>query len=227
MFALTDLYAASDRRAGPRLRLRLAGILAAPLVALLVSGCGGSEVAGTPPSPHASVSSTASPGGAGGSAKASPGASRRPPAPSTLPSSTPLPQVGPPAASQQLAFSGDISGNMTTLSAQNSGAQSECTTRPRDSGAWASTLFGPVDGTVYGFTVTVKPYNGPGTYGATQTTVQVFTLDKKQVWESQPGASLTFSIGNDEQTGSVEATLDNLSSNQPTLTIKGRWSCAP
>ena len=116
---------------------------------------------------------------------------------------------------------------MTALMPQDSAAQSECTTRPRQGGSWASTLYGRVDGTVYGFMVLVQPYNGPGTYGESQTKVEVFTPDKKQAWESLSGDSVTFTVDNGEQTGSVEATLHNLDSNQMTLTVKGRWSCAP
>ncbi|MGH7920212.1 MAG: hypothetical protein ACREQM_09750, partial [Candidatus Dormibacteraceae bacterium] len=131
-------------------------------------------------------------------------------------------------AAQDLTLSGDVDGTMTALAAQSAQTPSACTARPVQSASWASTLYGTVDGSLYGFVATVKPYNGPGTYTAARAKVQLFGVSgQQQGWESLPGDQVSFTVDNDNLTGTVEATLTNLSSNQATLTMKGNWSCAP
>jgi len=191
----------------PRLRIRLAGILLVALVAVLAAACGGSGPAG------ASVTARHTPS----------------PAPTAKgPTPTPSPRVGPPAAAQNLTFSGDISGTMTELVTQSAQTPSACSERPVEAAAWASTLYGTVDGAVYGFLATVKPYNGPGTYTSAQAQVQLFSVsDQQKTWESLPGDAVTFTVHNDNLTGTVQATLTDLDSDQATLTVAGAWSCAP
>lgn len=187
--------------------MRLAGILFAALVALLAAGCGGSGRSG------ASIASRGTP---------SPAARARTPTPA------PTPLIGPPAAVQNLAFSGDVNGTMTELVTQSSQTASACSERPVEAAAWASTLYGTIDGVVYGFVATVKPYNGPGSYTAAQAQVQLFSVsDQQKTWESLPGDSVTYTVHNDNLTGTVQATLTDLGSNHATLRVGGDWSCAP
>jgi hypothetical protein len=191
----------------PRLRIRLAGILVAALVALLAAGCGGSGRTGAP------LTSKRSPS---------------PAAPARTPTPVPSPRIGPPAALQNLTFSGDVTGTMTELVTQSAQTASSCSERPVEAAAWASTLYGTIGGTVYGFLATVKPYNGPGTYTSAQAQVQLFSVsDQQKTWESLPGDSVSFTVHNDNLTGTVQATLTDLNSNQATLTVSGTWSCAP
>lgn len=212
----------------PRLRTRLAGILFAALAAALLAGCGAGGSSGGPvssrhaPSPTASASHSPTPSAAPGS-KASPL-----PAPRRSPTPLPNQKVGPPAASQALTFSGDVSGTMSALVTESAQTPSACSERPVEAAAWASTLYGTINGEVYGFVATVKPYNGPGAYTAAQARVQLFSVsDQTKTWESLPGDSVAFTVHNDNLTGSVAARLTNLDSNQPTLTVVGNWSCAP
>ncbi len=187
--------------------MRLAGILMAALVALLAAGCGGSGRTG------ASVTSRHTP---------SPAATAKGPTPA------PTQRIGPPAAAQKLTFSGDVNGTMTDLVTQSAQTASACSERPVEAAAWASTLYGPIGAAVYGFVATVKPYNGPGTYTAAQAQVQLFSVSGQQhTWESLPGDSVSFTVHNDNLTGTVRATLTDLNSNQATLTVSGDWSCAP
>lgn len=117
---------------------------------------------------------------------------------------------------------------MTALVTESAQTPSSCGERPVEAAAWASTLYGSIGGAVYGFTATVKPYNGPGTYSAAQAQVQLFNVtDQSKTWESLPGDSVSFTVNNDNLTGDVKATLTDLGSNQATLTVKGQWSCAP
>lgn len=117
---------------------------------------------------------------------------------------------------------------MTALVTESAQTPSACSERPVEAAAWASTLYGTVNGEVFGFLATVKPYNGPGAYTAAQAQVQLFSVtDQTKTWESLPGDSVTFTVHNDNQTGTVQATLTNLDSNQATLSVSGSWSCAP
>jgi hypothetical protein len=106
----------------------------------------------------------------------------------------------------------------------NATTRSECTGHnSKTAGSWASSLFGFVGTEVYGVLFTVSQYRGPGSYGAPQFSVQVHRLDNAVVWQSSGNATLT--VGGDEETGSVEATLNNLASNQATVQLRGNWSC--
>lgn len=184
--------------------MRLAGILFGALTAVVVAGCGGAGTSAglqDTPSPSAGVAG---------------------------PTPSPTPQVGPPAAAQNLTFSGELNGTMTSLVAQSPQTPSACSERPVEAAAWASTLYGVIDGSVYGFVLTVKPYNGPGTYSAAQAQVQLFSVSNgEKTWESLSGDDVTVTVHNDNLTGTVQATLTDLDSNQPALTVKGDWSCAP
>lgn len=213
----------------PRFRTRLAGILFVALVAAVVAGCGAGGRPGAPvsarrtPSPSASTRHSPTP-----AASATPRSKATPPAARRSPTPLPNQKVGPPEATQNLTFSGDLSGTMTALVTESAQTPSACSERPVEAAAWASTLYGTVNGEVYGFLATVKPYNGPGAYTAAQAQVQLFSVtDGTKTWESLPGDAVTFTVHNDGLTGTVTATLTNLDSNQPTLSVVGDWSCAP
>jgi hypothetical protein len=146
-----------------------------------------------------------------------------PPAPTATPSPTPS-QVA--RWEQQLDFSGELSGTMNAVVPVNPTTRSECTGHnSKTAGAWASSLFGFVGTEVYGVLFTVSQYRGPGSYSAPQFSVQVHRLDNAVVWQSPGGGPATLTVSGDEETGSVEATLNNLASNQATVQLRGNWSC--
>lgn len=155
----------------------------------------------------------------GGSPKAAP-------IPNTSPVSTP--QAGPPGSPQDLTFSGDLNGTLTTLVSNNAGEQSSCTgIGSRAQNEWTSTLDGYLGSGVYSVVVVAKPYRGPGTYDSSAVTVEVNSADDKQVWQTATGDPVTFSVNRDELTGTLQATLHNASTNQQSLKISGSWSCKP
>ncbi len=127
---------------------------------------------------------------------------------------------------QALTFSGDVQGAMDHVIPAGAGARSECSGRnSRPAGAWASALFGAVGREVYEVLVMVRPYRGPGSYRAPEVTVQVARPDGSAVWQTSGGDTATFTIGLDEESGSVSATLTNLASTATKLRLDGRWSC--
>jgi hypothetical protein len=148
-------------------------------------------------------------------------------APPPPPTSTPSPSSTPdPNWAQSLDFSGEFSGTMTTVVPASPPARSECTGRnSRPAGVWASSLFGFVGAGVYGVLFAVSQYRGPGSYRAPDVTIQVHNADNSAVWQSTGDGSATLVVAADEESGTVEANLTNLNSNQATLKLNGSWSC--
>jgi hypothetical protein len=127
---------------------------------------------------------------------------------------------------QALTFAGDVSGTMDAVAPIDANAPSECTGRnSRQAGAWASALYGPVGGDVYGVLVTVRPYRGPGVYRAPDASVQVLRPDGSAVWRSGTGDATTFTVAPGEETGSVEASVTNLTNTSTKIRVSGRWTC--
>ena len=175
-------------------------ILAGMAATLALSGCSAlQDATGPPPSATASASAAQ-------------------PAPRPSPSGV--------AWGEDLGFSGEMTGRMTGIVPNQPGQRSECTgPNSKTSGKWASTFFGQVSGGVYGVVVTANPYRGPGSYLAGPASVEVHSVDQKQVWQSQAGDAITFVVNNDEQTGSIDAVLTNLSDGKTKLHLAGTWSC--
>jgi hypothetical protein len=148
-------------------------------------------------------------------------------APPPAPSYTPSP--GPTTAArwtENLSFSGDVNGTMTTVVPLSPQVRSECTGHnSRPAGTWASTIFGLVGSDVYGVLFAVGKYRGPGSYNAPDVTVQVHRSDNSAVWQSSADKA-TFTIAPDEESGTVEATLTNLANNQATMRVSGTWTCS-
>ena len=146
-----------------------------------------------------------------------------PPAPTATPSPSPTPQG---TWTQSLDFSGDVSGTMSSVVPATPQVRSECTGRnSRPAGVWASTIIGYVGSDVYGVLFAVGQYRGPGSYSSPDVTVQVHSSDNSAVWQSAGAKTATLTVGPDEESGTVEAKLTNLGSNQPTLQLNGSWNC--
>jgi hypothetical protein len=147
--------------------------------------------------------------------------------PPPAPTSTPSPSPSHLAVwEEDLNFSGELSGTMKAIVPVDPSTRSECTGRnSKTAGAWASRLFGFVGSDVYGVLFTVSKYRGPGSYSDPQFTVQVHRLDNSAVWQSSGTGQATLTVGDDEESGSIDAVLSNLASNQAALQLRGSWSC--
>jgi len=115
---------------------------------------------------------------------------------------------------------------MKTVVVSQPGQVSECTGRNSLSGgSWASTLYGAVGNDVYGLVVLANPYRGPGVYRDGQVSVQVHSLDNSKVWQSVAADPVLFTVATDQESGSLEAGLNNLTTTKTTLKISGAWTC--
>ena len=153
------------------------------------------------------------------------------PAPSPSSAVTPAPNPVPSAAvshnwEENLSFGGDLSGSMKSVVAAQPGQVSECTGRNSLSGgSWASSIYGNVGSEVFGLVIVANPYRGPGTYRDRQASVQVHSLDNSRVWQSVAADPVTFVVAADQESGTLEASLDNLTTGKTTLKISGAWTC--
>jgi len=168
----------------------------------------------------AGVLSAALPGcGGGGAGTPSPSAPASPP-----------PAVTPSAAAhnweEDLTFTGDLSGRMATVVASAPNQVSECTgANSKAAGAWSSAIYGDLGGTVYGVVVVAGQYRGPGTYKDAGVSVQVTAVDHSRVWQSVAADPVTFTVNADETSGTLDATLDNLTTGKTSLRVSGTWTC--
>jgi hypothetical protein len=105
---------------------------------------------------------------------------------------------------------------------------SECTGAGAQLGqAYAWILYGYLGQNVYGLVLNVKPYRGPGQYSPPVAGIEVHSADAKQVWQSESQDPVSVTIDPGAMTGSIKSTLHNLTTDQPTLQVEGRWSCRP
>jgi hypothetical protein len=152
-----------------------------------------------------------------------------PPAATAAPTVTPTPSAASGARqawAQNLVLSGPVSGRIVTIAPNGPGQTSECSGRnSRIAGAWASTINGQLGQDVYGIVFTAKPYRGPGTYRQDSTRIQVHSADNRRVWQTQPGDPVVLVVANDEESGTVQATLTDLADGTTKLQLSGSWSC--
>jgi hypothetical protein len=153
----------------------------------------------------------------------------------TSPTSTPSPPASPrPAVSpssglgwvEDFTLSGDLNGTMTVVAPNAAGQQSECSGKnSRTGGTWASTIYVLLGNQKYGVAFLSTEYRGPASYAEDVASVQVFNPDHSKAWQNLASDPVKFTVNADEESGTVEATLTNLSNGQSKLMLKGTWSC--
>lgn len=147
---------------------------------------------------------------------------------SAKPSPTPTPITAQGSWTQNLTFSGDISGHMAGIVPDVGDQLSQCTGgRTHNGETWADLFYGTVDagGEVWGVVFQITNFRGPGTYQGTSVTVEVHSLDATKVWESSNGDRVTFTLDRGQQSGTVDATLTNATTGNGSLQVTGRWNC--
>jgi hypothetical protein len=130
---------------------------------------------------------------------------------------------------QDLAFSGDVTGHMTAITPDTATVHSACTgAKPRIGQTWADEFYGTVDssGDVWGVDFVIANYGGPGVYRDAAIVVQVHNSDNSKVWLSTPGDTVTFQLDRSQQSGTIDALLTNADSGKnAALHVVGRWNC--
>jgi hypothetical protein len=147
---------------------------------------------------------------------------------SAKPSPTPTPTVVQASWSQNLSFSGDISGHMAGIVPDIGSQKSQCSGgRARNGDTWADLFFGTVDsgGEVWGVVFQIANFRGPGTYQNASVTIEVHSIDATKVWQSRGADKVTFVLDRGQQSGTIDASLTNATTGKEGLQITGGWNC--
>ena len=148
---------------------------------------------------------------------------------SVKPAASPSPVIAQGNWSQNLAFAGEVIGQMSGIVPDTGGVKSECTGSKTHIGdTWADTIYGSVDssGDIWGLIFFIENFSGPGTYVNSSVAVEMHSVDVSKVWKSRDGDKVTFTIDRNQQTGTVDATLTNATSGKVAAQhITGRWNC--
>jgi hypothetical protein len=146
---------------------------------------------------------------------------------------SPSPVIAAGTWTQNLTFSGDLSGTMTAIVADSGSQKNECSgVKARDGQVWGDTFYGTIDasGDIWEVNFSIPVFRGPGPYSAPFAKVVVTNAadptNLKKVWSSEGGDNkVTFSMGRDQQSGTVTADLTNAQTGKPGLHVAGEWHC--
>lgn len=131
-----------------------------------------------------------------------------------------------PSWVENLSFTGDVRGTLNQITPGDDTMRSACTgRRGQGSSTWVLTIFGAVARGTYGLQVRIDDYRGPGRYAAPQAGIQVFRPDNSAGWRASGGDPVTFTVGPDQQSGDLQATMTNLANDQSKLRVNGNWTC--
>jgi hypothetical protein len=141
---------------------------------------------------------------------------------------SPSPVIAQGNWTQNLTFSGGITGQMTGIVADTGDQVSDCTgSKTRNGEQWADTFYGVAGaaGQTWEVGFVVNNFRGPGTYHTTDSTIVVRSLDKKKVWLNLSRDKVTFTVSANQQTGTVDAALTDANTGKPGLKVTGQWNC--
>jgi hypothetical protein len=146
---------------------------------------------------------------------------------------SPSPVIAAGTWTQNLTFTGDLSGVMTAIVADSGSQKNECSgAKARNGQVWGDTFYGTIDasGDVWEVNFSIPNFRGPGPYAAPAATVVVTNpadpTNLTKVWSSQGGANkVTFSMDSDQQSGTVTADLTNAQTGNTGLHVTGQWHC--
>jgi hypothetical protein len=156
-------------------------------------------------------------------------------APTPSPSPTPIPSpvvtatlgTGYAPWLLNLDFSGDLTAHVTGTAPSDELIHNECTGEGSTrQGSWASTMALNIGQQRYALIVLVDGYKGAGVF-TDNVKVEVYTTDKARIWQNGPGDPVTFTVGSDEQSGLLDATLTNAATGSSKVRASGHWTCHP
>jgi hypothetical protein len=163
-------------------------------------------------------------GACGGSAAITPSPS---PTPVPTPVPTPTLDTGNAPWTLNLDFTGDLAAHVTGTALTDDLIRNECTgISSARLGSWASTMAMILGNQRYALVVLAGGYKGAGVF-TSGVNVEFHSADKSTVWQNGPGDVVSFTVGGDETSGLLDATLSNAANPARKLNISGHWSCQP
>jgi hypothetical protein len=141
---------------------------------------------------------------------------------------SPSPLIAQGNWTQNLSFTGELTGQMTAIVADTADQASACTgSKTRNGEQWADTFYGMIDasGRVWELGFLVNNFRGPGTYHSADMSLVVRSLDHNKVWLNLPRDKVTFTLDAGQQSGTVNAALTDGNTGKPGLKVTGQWNC--
>jgi hypothetical protein len=141
---------------------------------------------------------------------------------------SPSPVIAQGNWTQNLTFTGGITGQMTGIAADSGDQVSQCTgAKTRNGEQWADTFFGVIDasGQVWAIAFVVNNFRGPGAYHSADVSLVVRSNDQKRQWLNLLRDNVTFTLDPSQQSGTVNAALSDANSGKSGLKVSGRWNC--
>ena len=155
------------------------------------------------------------------------------PSPSPSPTRTPAPiataALGSGSApwSLSLDVTGDLTAHVTETALPDNLISDECTgSGSARRNSWASTMALNIGNQRYALVVLTSAYIGPAVF-TTNVSVEVHSADKAMVWQNGSADPVSFTVGTDEQSGLIDATLTKATTGSSKLRVSGSWSCQP
>jgi hypothetical protein len=146
----------------------------------------------------------------------------------TLAVASPSPVIAAGNWTENLTFTGGITGHMTGIVADSGDQVSSCTgSKTRNGEQWADTFYGMIDasGAVWEIAFTINNFRGPGTYHSADMSLAVRNAGNTRVWLNLPRDQVTFTLGTSQQSGTLTAPLTDYSTGRQGLKITGQWNC--
>jgi hypothetical protein len=144
------------------------------------------------------------------------------------PVASPSPVIPQGNWTQNLTFTGAVTGHMTGIVPDSGDQVSACTgSKTRTGEQWADTFYGSTDAnsTVWEIAFVVKNFRGPGTYHSTDSSIVVRSLDKTKVWLNLSRDKVIFTLDATQQSGTINAPLTDANSGKQVLKVTGTWNC--
>ena len=150
---------------------------------------------------------------------------------------TPSPVIARGNWNEDLTLSGDLSGHITSIVPDQAGQETFCSgAKARSGETWSDSFYATVDasGNQWQLSIVIDNFRGPGTYTDRDVKIALQSLDNTQTWLNQdadatqnlPADKVTFTIGRDQQTGTLDASLTNATSGKRAAEhITGTWNC--
>jgi hypothetical protein len=130
---------------------------------------------------------------------------------------------------QNLAFAGELTGQMSGIVPDTTDQQSECTgSRTHTGDTWSDGFYGTIDtsGEQWHVIFLLDNFRGPGTYVNNDAIVQVESTDFTQAWLNLDADKVTFTVDRSQQSGSVDAQLTDATSGKgAAVHLTGTWNC--
>jgi hypothetical protein len=150
---------------------------------------------------------------------------------------SPSPVIAQGSWIQGLTLSGELPGQITSIVPDQGTQQTFCSgSKARSGETWSDSFYAAVDssGSEWQLSIVIENFRGPGTYTNKDVKIALQSPDNTRTWLNQGadatqnlGAdTVTFVVGNNQQTGSIDAYLTNAISGQRGAEhITGTWNC--